>query len=85
MRNTAFISLSFSLSVLSSPIPQSSPINGLLAALGKSPIIGADVTALSNVVTTFEAGLAATLNVDTTQNGGARCAAMTVIFSRGTT
>jgi hypothetical protein len=66
MRNTAFISLSFSLSVLSSPIPQSSPINGLLATLGKSPIIGADVTALSNVVTTFEAGLAATLNVDTT-------------------
>jgi hypothetical protein len=71
--------------VISSPVPQSSPINGLLAALVNSPIIGADVTTLSSTLTTFEQGLATTLNVDTTENGGAGCAPMTVIFARGTT
>ena len=71
--------------VLSSPVPQSSPINGLLAALGNTPIIGADVTALSSLLTTFEQGLATILNVETTENGSAGCAPMTVIFARGTT
>ena len=91
MKITSVVFVTLSLSVLTSPVPQStpdsqsSPINGLLAALGKSPIIGADVTALSGVLTTFEQGLATTLNVDTTQSGVARCTPMTVIFARGTT
>jgi Cutinase len=63
----------------------SNPINSLLAGVGMVPIIGASVTAISDVLTTFEAGLAASLNVDTTQNGAAGCKDMTVIFARGTT
>jgi hypothetical protein len=64
----------------------SNPINGLLAGV-MIPIIGASVTAISNsnVLTTFEAGLAATLNVQTAQTGATGCEDMTVIFARGTT
>jgi hypothetical protein len=58
MKSTAFVSLSFSLSILSFLISQSLPINGLLAALGKSPMIGLDITVLSTVLATFEADLA---------------------------
>lgn len=88
MRNSHYLLFCLSTSVTALPAPQSpdsSPINGLLAALVGSPIIGADVTAISGALTTFEAGLATTLNVDTTQNGGSGCVAMTVIFARGTT
>ena len=63
----------------------SNPINGLLAGVVMIPIIGASVTAISNVLTTFEAGLAVTLNVQTTQTGATGCKDMTVIFARGTT
>lgn len=63
----------------------SNPINGLLAGLGMVPIIGESVTAISGVLTAFEATLATALNVDTTENAGSGCTAMTVIFARGTT
>jgi len=63
----------------------SNPINGLLAGLGMVPIIGQSVTAISDVLTTFEATLAKTLKVDTTENGASGCKDMTVIFARGTT
>jgi cutinase len=63
----------------------SNPINGFLAGLGMIPIIGQSVTAISDILTTFESTLATVLNVDTTENAAAGCKDMTVIFARGTT
>ena len=63
----------------------SNPFNGLLASLGEIPIIGDSITAISSVLTDFEATLATALNVDTTENGTSGCKDMTVIFARGTT
>jgi cutinase len=63
----------------------SNPINGLLAGIGMVPIIGASITAISSVLTDFESTLAKTLDVDTTEDSGAGCKDMTVIFARGTT
>lgn len=63
----------------------SNPINGLLAGIGMIHIIGQSITAISDVLTTFESTLATVLNVDTTENAAAGCKDMTVIFARGTT
>ena len=48
------------------------------------PIIGASISAVSDVITTYEAVLAKTLNVNTSSSE-TNCAAMTIIFARGTT
>lgn len=63
---------------------QTTLINMILAGIGKLPGVGESINAISGVLTAFEAGLATTLNVDTTENGSG-CSAMTVIFARGTT
>ena len=63
----------------------SSPVNGLLAAIGMLPGIGEEITAISGALTTFEASFATALNVQTTQNAAAGCKDMTVIFARGNT
>jgi len=92
MRSLLLISILSATSVLSAPLPttqspgtdSSSPINGLLAALVNTPTIGASVTAVSSVLTNVEQGLATTLGIDTTESSTA-CAAMQVIFARGTT
>jgi len=59
-------------------------LNRILVAVGNLPGVGESVTAISGVLTSFEAGLATTLKVDTSEDNTA-CAAMTVIFARGTT
>ncbi len=92
MQSLFLISLLSATSVLSTPLPTaqapatdySSSINGLLAAIINTPIIGASVTALTSVLTDFEQGLATDLNVDTTESSTA-CPAIQVIFARGTT
>jgi hypothetical protein len=61
-----------------------SPLNVLLAAVGKIPIVGKELTAIGDVLTSIETALAQDLNVQTTQNE-VGCTAMTVIFARGTT
>lgn len=63
----------------------SNPVNGLLAAAGMVPGIGESINALSGTITQFEVVLAQSLNVQTTENAGGACRAMTVIFARGTT
>jgi len=106
--------LPFSLSVFSSPLPQTTDatsnsiataqagqasngvfgrqglssgnlLNTLLAEIGNLPGIGGAITALSAVLTTFEQDIATLLGVQTTQNDGTGCKAMSVIFARGTT
>lgn len=63
---------------------QTTLLNMILAGIGKIPAIGTSISAISGVLTTFEAGLAAALNVQTSEDG-TNCATMTVIFARGTT
>jgi cutinase len=66
----------------------SNPFNALLAEAANLPGIGTAITDISGALTTFEAGAAAALDVQTTQNeltAGAGCKDMTVIFARGTT
>lgn len=67
---------------------QSNPLNPLLAGLVNLPFIGQSVNTISTGLTTLETGLAAATGTDITQDGlsaGGKCAAMTVIFARGTT
>lgn len=61
-----------------------SPLNVLLAAVGKLPVIGVELKVIGDLLTTVEATLAKTLGVDTTESESG-CTAMTVIFARGTT
>lgn len=66
----------------------SNPFNALLAEAANLPGIGTAITDISGALTTFEAGAAAALDIQTTQNdltAGAGCKDMTVIFARGTT
>ncbi|KAK0121804.1 hypothetical protein ONS95_010087 [Cadophora gregata] len=62
----------------------SSLINGLLASVFMAPAVNMKVSALTNILTLFEQGIAKTLGVDTTASS-TTCAQMMVIFARGTT
>ncbi|RDW72922.1 hypothetical protein BP6252_06829 [Coleophoma cylindrospora] len=64
--------------------PPNSPLNVLLAAVGKFPIVGKELKVVGDVLTGLEAALAKVLNVQTTENE-AGCTSLTVIFARGTT
>jgi cutinase len=61
----------------------SSVTNSILAAIGNLPGIGTAITDISGALTTLEAGLTTLLGVQDNENGA--CAALTVIFARGTT
>lgn len=61
----------------------SSVVNSILAAIGSLPGIGTAITDISGALTTLEAGLTTLLGVQDNENGA--CAALTVIFARGTT
>ena len=61
----------------------SSVINSILAAIGNLPGIGTAITDISGALTTLEASLTTLLGVQDNENGA--CAALTVIFARGTT
>jgi cutinase len=86
--NMKFLVLATLLPVIVSGAPiaarQTTLINMILAGVGKLPGVGQSIDAISGVLTKFEATLATTLKVDTTEDNTA-CAAMTVIFARGTT
>lgn len=60
------------------------PLNALLSAVAKFPIVGAALDTIGGLLTDLETTLAVALNVQTTQQE-AGCTAMTVIFARGTT
>lgn len=63
---------------------QNSPLNALLAAVGKLPIVGVELKSIGDLLTTVEAALGQALGVPTSETGTS-CTAMTVIFARGTT
>ena len=62
---------------------QESTINGLIAAVGKMPIIGLTLSAVGDLLTTAEGAPAVVLGVQTSESQTG-CAEMTVFFARGT-